>query len=256
VRAFVHRTENSNSFDGSKNIETFVGNLESETDLLNSLTGVDGVYHICPNMYPNEFVTGKALIKACRSIGVKRLIYHSVLHPQIQKMNHHWQKLLVEEALFESDLDYTILQPTVYMQNILGYRKSIVEGFYSLPYPGSSRLSMVDLMDVAEVVAIVFTESNTIGGIYELVGTGPFSQFDVVDKLTKKFGRKIEFEEIPLIDWEQTARQSTLSEYAIITLKSMFEYYSNYGLWGSSIVLTNLLGRSPTTLEQFLDREF
>jgi NAD(P)H dehydrogenase (quinone) len=256
VRAFVRHAEKMELIGETGSIEVFVGNIESETDLLRSLEGMDGVYHICPNMYPNELLTGKALIESCQTAGVKRFVYHSVLHPQIQKMNHHWQKLLVEEALFESKLDYTILQPTVYMQNILGYKNSIEKGIYPLPYPGTSRLSMVDLQDIAEVAANIFSDTSSIGGIYELVGTNAITQFEVVDQLSKITGKTIEFNEIPLGEWEQTVRKGTLSEYAIVTLKSMFEYYGLFGLWGSPKALTNLLGRKPTTLEQFLEREF
>ena len=34
-------------------------------------------------------------------------------------MPHHWNKLLVEEELIKSGLQYTILQPAIYMQNVL-----------------------------------------------------------------------------------------------------------------------------------------
>ncbi len=75
-------------------------------------------------------------------------------------MPHHRQKLLVEEKLFESGLDYSILQPSAYMQNILGYRNSIRAGSYPMPYPVSTMLSLVDLNDVAEVASNVITQSG------------------------------------------------------------------------------------------------
>ena len=34
----------------------------------------------------------------------------------------------------------------------------------------------------------------------------------------------------------------------------MFIYYEEYGLWGNPTVLTFLLNRQPTTLDQFLER--
>ena len=60
-----------------------------------------------------------AAIRAAQSAGVERFVYHSVLHPQVEIMAHHWQKMRVEEQLFESGLSFTILQPAAYMQNVL-----------------------------------------------------------------------------------------------------------------------------------------
>ena len=108
-------------------METVVGDFEVEADLNAALRGVDTIYHICPNMHPDEVGIGHAVISAAGRGGVGRLVFHSVLHPQTRGMSHHWNKLQVEELLFESGLPFTILQPCAYMQNILGYWKALVE---------------------------------------------------------------------------------------------------------------------------------
>ena len=82
-------------------------------------------------------------------------------------MPHHWKKLRVEEMLFESRLPYTILQPATYMQNLLAYWCKIhEEGIFQLPYSVETRLSMVDLNDVAQAAAIVLTEPGHVGATY------------------------------------------------------------------------------------------
>ena len=79
-------------------------------------------------------------------------------------MTHHWNKLRVEETLFESGLSYTILQPASYMQNVLGGWQAIVEhGVYAAPYSVETRMSMVDLEDIAEATAVVLTEPGHLG---------------------------------------------------------------------------------------------
>ena len=72
-----------------------------------------------------------------------------MLHPQIEAMPHHWEKMRVEEMLFAAGLDVTVLQPTAYMQNILGMARDIVEAGFRVPYPVETPLSLVDLDDVA-----------------------------------------------------------------------------------------------------------
>ena len=96
--------------------ETIVGDMRQEAVMSRAVEGVSLVYHICPNMSPYELEIGRHLISAAVPAGVDRIVYHSVLHPQIEAMPHHWAKLRVEEALFESEVGYTILQPAAYMR--------------------------------------------------------------------------------------------------------------------------------------------
>ena len=119
VRSFVHREGYESVVKALGAQEAVVGDLGDETALQGAMKGVRAVYHICPNVNPDEVIIGNSVIGAARAAGAERFVFHSVLHPQTEKMPHHWNKLRVEEALFESGLLFTILQPTAYMQNIL-----------------------------------------------------------------------------------------------------------------------------------------
>ncbi|MBI4769096.1 MAG: NmrA family NAD(P)-binding protein, partial [Chloroflexi bacterium] len=213
------------------------------------------VYHICPNMHPEEVAIGRLVIGAAREAGVGRFVYHSVLHPQAGAMPHHWNKLRVEEALFESGLPFTILQPTAYMQNLLaGWEALRQQGLYRVPYPVETRLSFVDLCDVAEAAAIVLTRAGHLGATYELAGTAPLTQTEVATALSAGPGRPVRAEAVPLDRWEAGARAAGLSDYAVETLLRMFRYYARHGLTGNPNVLRWLLGRPPATLADFVSR--
>ena len=146
VRALVYRPNQDLGVQ-----EMIVGDMRSPAIINQALHSIRSVYFICPNMNPNEFEMGQLAIGAARSAGVEHFVYHSVLHPQTEAMPHHWQKLRVEEKLFESGLPYTILQPAAYMQNILAHWSRIVaDGIYPVPYAADTRLSLVDLQDVID----------------------------------------------------------------------------------------------------------
>jgi NAD(P)H dehydrogenase (quinone) len=254
--ALVHRTE---SIPEMKNLgvdNIIVGDLQDTNQMKMALRGIDCIYLIVSNMNPDEKEICSGIINLCKSLNVKRIVYHSVLHPQVSAMPHHWQKMQVEEMLFTSSLDFTILQPTAYMQNILGYRNSINSGIYPIPYPISSKISLVDLQDVAEAAAKVITESDHTNATYELVGTSPFTQIEVSDKLSHYLNTKVIAKELSLPDWESSPSVQNMNEYTRNTLKSMFQYYADYGLAGNNHVLSWLLGRQPNTLEQFLKRDY
>jgi uncharacterized protein YbjT (DUF2867 family) len=254
VRSFVKSEEQDALVRSLGASEAFVGNLLDQNDLAKAVKGIRAVYHICPNMHPEEIRIGQIVIAACEG-GVERFVYHSVFRPQIEAMPHHWNKLRVEEMLFSSGLNFTILQPTAYMQNTLARLEEIKNlGLYRVPYSVQTRISMVDLLDVAEVAAAVLTESGYEGGTYELIGSGFFSQEEIAAYFAKVLGISVHAEEIPLAEWKAQAELSELGDYAINTLIKMFTYYDKYNFRGNLKVLESLLGRRPTSFEDFLRR--
>lgn len=256
VTAFTHKETYREELVECGANSVIIGDLRSQNDLEKALSGANAIYHICPNMTKDEYLIGKKVINACQKVGIKRFLYHSVIHPQIKSMPHHWQKLLVEEELFKSSLEYTILQPTAYMQNILGYRSTILEGKFPVPYSPQAEISLVDLRNVADAVLHVLTDLSTTYGTYEIVGTSPISQVQVAAELSAQLGKTISVEVIEKSTWENSARQSGMPEYAIETLLSMFEYYDKFGLKGSPDTLSFLLNKKPITIAQFIKDHF
>lgn len=255
VRALVRRPEQAQPVQEFGVQEVVSGDLRDPAAVGQATRGVRAVYHICPNMHPDEAAIGQIVIAAARSAGVQHFVYHSVLHPQVEAMPHHWLKMRVEEQLFESGLSCTILQPAAYMQNVLAQWNSIVQdGIYPVPYRIETRLGMVDLDDVAEAAAIVLTEAGHAGATYELAGAEALSQIEVASVLAGCLDRPVRAETVPLETWEQRARASGLGSYQIETLVKMFRYYGQYGFWGNAQVLGWLLGRPPTTFAAFCQK--
>ena len=253
VRALVRRPEQIAALQASGATEVFVGDLRNGDDLQGACQQIATLYHICPNMQPDEVQIAAGVIAAAKAQGVICLVYHSVLHPQTATMPHHWQKLQVEELLFTAGLDYTILQPAAYMQNVLASWQSIVqEGIYRVPYAASTRLGMVDLADVAQAAAIVLTTDGHSGATYELASDEWLTQDEVAQILDKVLGRAVQVAVQPRAEWQTQAQQAHLGDYAIDTLLKMFDYYERYGFCGNGRVLTWLLGRSPTKFADFV----
>jgi uncharacterized protein YbjT (DUF2867 family) len=259
VRALVHRPQQASIAVDAGAGDVIAGDMRNQA-VIDQATGaasqVRAIYHICPNMSPDELSIAQVVVRAARAAGVEHFVYHSVLHPQTEAMPHHWQKLRTEELLFETGLPYTILQPAAYMQNVLAYWDQIdQDGIYAVPYATEARMSMVDLEDLAEAAAVVLTERGHAGATYELVGVDVLSPAGVAEVLAQVLGRPVHAQAVDLEVWEQGARASGLGDYQVETLLQMFRYYERYGFWGNSHVLTWLLCRPPTTFARFAKRE-
>lgn len=256
VRGWVRRPVQQAAAREAGAASVIVGDLHDGALWAEALAEVRALYLILPNMSPDELLLGRLAIAAAQAAGGPHLVYHSVLHPQVEAMAHHWQKLRVEEALFEADLPFTILQPAAYMQNILsGWTQITTEGRYRVPYAVETRLSLVDLTDVAAVAATVLTEPGHAGAIYELCGPEALDQREVAALLAAALRRPVAAELVDRAEWATQARAVGLSEYAIETLLAMFRYYERHGFWGNPNVLRWLLGREPTSFRQFVRRQ-
>jgi NAD(P)H dehydrogenase (quinone) len=255
VRALVR----SNSYRAALNAigvhDIVAGEMDDPRAWSQAVAGTNAVYHICPNMSPKELAFARALVGAAVTHGISRVVYHSVLHPQIEAMPHHWAKLRAEEMLFGCGLDVTILQPTAYMQNSLAeWDRMVSDGIYRVPYPVDTRLSLVDLNDVAEAAALVLTEAGHSDASYELVGTAPTSQIEIAETFGHALQRAVRAEAEPIEVWNHRARDAGIGDYQRETLTKMFQAYAREGLKGNPNVLGWLLKRPPTSLAAFAAR--
>lgn len=255
VRVLVHRPEQISRMQSMGGHDVIAGDMRDRNAMDRALDGVRAMYHICPAVHPDESVIGKEMIAAALSAGVDHFVYHSVLHPQLEALSHHRQKLLVEEHLIESGLRYTIMQPAIYMQNVLEFWERIVQqGVYEAPYGIHAHLSMVDLEDVAEAASIVLTEPGHGAATYELSGTDALSAVEMAITLGQLLGRSVRAEDLPLDLWETQARSSGLGDHQVKTLSAMFRHYAENGFLGNSNVLTWVLRRPPTDFAAFVER--
>jgi len=253
TRALVRNPEQESSAKAAKALQVLSGDLLDGRVVRQALQGVEAVYLICPNVHPQEFEIGKRIIASAKTAGVTRLIYHSVLYPQIEAMPHHWQKLRVEEALVQSGMDFSILQPASYMQNLLPYwSKIITEGVYRIPYSVNANFSPVHLEDVAEVASRVLTEPGHSATIYPLAGPEILNSERMVDLIGQHLGRQIKAETQSIREWEEEARAKIMGDDQIDAFRKMFIYYDAHGLVGNPRQLQQLLQRSPKRFSDFI----
>jgi NAD(P)H dehydrogenase (quinone) len=232
-------------------VEVAVGDQRSVSDLVAALDGADAVYAIAPNVSPDEVAMGRAIVEACRRAGVPRLVFHSVVHPQLTAMPHHVDKGRVEELVVTSGLAWTILQPNAYLQNLAGYVDDLRSGRYEVPYASDARLAMVDLGDVAEVAARCLLDGLGVHATFELSGPAEVSPADVARVAAELLGRPVVAERLDPGAWA-AGPGTDLPSDTRERLLAMFRDYDAHGSPGDATVLTALLGRPPRDLRTYL----
>lgn len=255
TRALVRDVTHGAGLSQHGDVEVVVADQRVVTEVVDALEGCDAVYHIAPNVSPDEVGMGEAIIAACRQVGVRRSVFHSVVAPNETAMPHHVDKGRVEALIAATDLAWTILRPNVYLQNLDPYLDDIVAGTYAVPYGSARGLAMVDLRDVAEVAAGCFrgpAAATSIGARWELSGPELVTPDDVARVASQLTGRRVVATRRSLSGWVEEATDAGMDEETRRRLVMMFAHYDRAGSDGDAQTLRRLLGREPTGLMDYL----
>jgi uncharacterized protein YbjT (DUF2867 family) len=239
-------------------VQAVAGDMNDPNVIRRCVEGVEAVIHIGPTLHPREVAIGTGVIDAARDAGVPKFVLFSVIHPQIDDLVNHQNKLALESHLVHSRVDWTILQPQHYMQNI-DVRRVVESRFCALPYSESRTLDFVDLTDVAEVAAKVVTEDGHRWATYELSANELLSTTDIAKRIGAVAGvdiavGRLDVEEIvaTFANWKGG---DAIDDRSRNGLRRLFVYYDHYGITGNANVLTWLLGRRPNTFTDYAKRE-
>ncbi len=253
VRALVQDESKIEAAREQGAAETAVGNLRDPASLRAAAAGVDGVFHINPAFAPDEADMGVAMVEAAKAAGVPKFAFSSVIHPSISKMANHAGKRPVEEALYESGLDFTVLQPTMFMQTLTESWPNVLKsGQLSMPFSIHAKVSYVDYRDVAEAAALALTGDTLSYGTFELCAPGMVDRVEIAALMSDALGRPIEASEMPFEAWAQAAH---LPDGPVHDgMKIMDADYDRYGFpGGNALVLRAILGREPRTLRAYVE---
>ena len=218
-------------------------------DVSAALAGVDALYLVWPNFDPAEATGAPAVLRAAAEAGARRLVYHSVLRPQVRVMPHHAAKDRVEAALDAvvagTGARWRVLQPCAYADNLDGAVAAAADSGELRSAWGVERAqSFVDLRDVAGAAAVLLTEDGLDSGTFEAAGPEELTAPDVARLVGTAVGREVAAVDAPASPDEGT--------YAGRCLATMFAEYRAHGFTGSPRVLTALLGRPPRTFADHL----
>ncbi len=251
VRALVRSEDKVEAARKQGAAEAAIGDLHDEASLRRAAEGVDGVFHIGPAFAPDEAEMGVRLVEAAKAAGVRKFCFSGVIHPSLSKMRNHKAKLPVEEALYESGMDFTVLQPTMFMQNLeAGWKKVAATGKFGLPFSKRAKVSYVDYRDVAEAAALALTGDTLAYGTFELCAPGMVDRVEMAAMMSEALGKPVEAAEPAFAEWAEKAGipDGPMRE----GMETMYADYDRFGFpGGNGLVLKAVLGRQARGLREF-----
>ncbi|PCI33229.1 MAG: nucleoside-diphosphate sugar epimerase [Flavobacteriaceae bacterium] len=146
----------------------------------------------------SEILQGTNMVEAAKKANVPHFIYTSVSDAnQDTGIPHFDSKYEIEKQLVASGINYTIVAPTYFMDNIFQpYVFDAVkkEGVLKIAMPENTKLQQISAEDIGKFVAVVVNQREKMFGQRIDIAGDAISGNDVAEVLTMVLGKKVTYE--------------------------------------------------------------
>ena len=232
--------------------ETVIADFAKKETLPAALRGVESVYLVCSPI-PDLVQLESNAIDACAQAGVKHVVLNSALGAgDYDKSFPSWHRK-VEDRLRSTRLSWTILRPNSFHQNTVAYYAPSIraEGVFYASL-GASRMSYVDVRDVAAAAVVALKGAEHTGKIYEVNGPEALTSGEIAAKIAKHSARSVKYVDIPIDAQRQAMLDMGMPGWQVSALVELQQYYVSGKGGEVDSTLENLLGRSPIPMDEFL----
>jgi uncharacterized protein YbjT (DUF2867 family) len=252
VRALVRDRAKAEAVLGTK-VQLVAGDLSRPETVAAAMAGVDKLFLVTP-FHLDQIAMKSAAIQAAKQAGVKHIVMSTGIGagPDAGVEIGRWHGKNQEEVK-ATGVAYTFLKPTFFMQNMLMFAGAIREqGAFHMPL-GDSRVSWVDVRDIAQVGVVALTEAGHENKEYPITGGEAVSCAEMAAILSDVLGRAVNYVDIPLA----TAREGMIAAGMPEKLADLMNELYALGPAGHLAYVADTVemvtGHSPRTFRQFVE---
>lgn len=197
VRGVTRRTDSASARRlSAAGVEVVAADLSNETSVAQAFTGVDGAYALTTPFEDGpeaEIAQGRTILDAALAAQVPHLVFSSVADAdQHTGIPHFDSKAMVEAALAQSGLSYTIVGPSYFYDNMLGGLDAIKAGVFELPLPADAPLQQLSRRDLGRFVATVLNDPDPVRGARIDIASDEPTGRQMTAALAETLGRPVE----------------------------------------------------------------
>jgi uncharacterized protein YbjT (DUF2867 family) len=193
VRALV-RDESKAQPLADAGAEIVVGDLDKRETIERAIEGVDKVYLLTWNG-PTQAQQAKNLLEVAQRGDKPYVVRHAAWGSEKSRIIKQHDE--IDQAIQSSNLPWTLLKPTFYMQNTMMAAKTIASDGVIYWDMKDGKLAMIDARDIVDAAVAVLTGSGHEAKSYILTGPAPISFHDVAAAFSRVLGKDIKYVSVP-----------------------------------------------------------
>ena len=228
------------------NIEVVKATYDDKAALDSAFRGTTTAF-LLTSPAPESVQWNKNIIDAARKAGVKHVVRLSVMgsdkNSPVKMATWHWES---DEYLKSSGLEWTLVQPTYFMQNFLGSASTIKKdgAFYGAAKDG--KIAAIDARDIAAVAAKALTEQGHAGKTYPITGKEPLTHAEFAARVGKVIGKSVKYVDMPPDQFKAGLKSAGLQDWYAQDFVTMHQFIAQGGMATPTPTTGELLGKVRT----------
>ena len=215
-----------------------------------ALKDVSKIFLMRPPQIADPKSQVKPFIEEAKKKGVEQIVFLSLMGIEKNPIPPHYK---IEKYIRESEIPYTFLRPSFFMQNLNSTHCEDIRDRDDIFIPaGKSKSSFIDTRDIGEVGAIVLTEEEHKNKAYTLTGSEALDYYEVAKIFSEVLGRDIEYSNPSPLKFKKIMLQRGMDKDFVNVMVALY-FTTRIGMAKRvTLDLEKLLKRKPTTVKQFI----
>jgi NAD(P)H dehydrogenase (quinone) len=235
-------------------VKIAIAELDDRAAMAKALAGAKRVF-IVSGHNPNSAAQQINVIEAAKAAGAQYVVKISggraVTGPNVESVNgraHHE----IEEHLKSCGLQWCILSPGLFMQNLLGQAANIKQGKIVQPWPKDLSVALLDVRDTGALGARVLRDPGKHAGkVYSFTGVST-TYGDFANVIADVLGKPVEYTALTLEQAEQGMKARGMPDWLVTHALAI----ARAGAGGAfskenTQPIRDIVGRAPITTRQF-----
>ncbi|MCB4358271.1 SDR family oxidoreductase [Quatrionicoccus australiensis] len=232
----------------ARGVQVRVADYDQPASLAAAFAGADKLLLISANEVGRRVPQHRAVIEAATAAGVGLLAYTSILHADSSPLPLAAEHQETEALIRASGLPAVILRNGWYTENYLAGIPTALQYGVVLGSAGAGRIASAARTDYAAAAAAVLTRDDQAGHIYELAGDESYTLAELAAEIAKQSGQAVNYQNLPESEFKAALLGAGLPDFLVTLLAESDVGASKGGLFDDSRQLSQLIGRSTTSL--------
>lgn len=246
------RSDESEAKMAAKGVPSIRAELGDWPSIKTALQNVDTVF-LLSSPSPNMSSLHKGLIDRAKSSNVRKIVRLSAEPARYSEgLPMYEQHAEVDKYLMGSGLEYVILRPHYFMQNIPQMHATFMkEQQMFAQYLGNTHLPMVDARDIAKTAMAGLTSDKFNGKIHYITGPRSISFSDVANAFSKHLGKDIQYVNLSYEDQKAGLKAYGTPDMIVETVMTLFKRWSEGEDQPATSDFENITGLEATDIDKF-----
>ena len=251
VKALVRRDDVARTLRES-GVDAYLGDLDDPSTLGPAFEGVDTLW-LVTSLGPRAPENSMNALWAARQAGVRSVLRLSAIGAAHDAPTRNGRlHALSDVDVMASGMEWTILRPHFYMQNLFGAAGSIAGAGAIYLNMGESPLGMIDVRDIADVVAAILAHPEShYGQIYTPTGPESITIDSAAAAIGTAVGKKVTYVAVPPAAAQEAMIGSGLPPWFADAYVEYGEAYASG--WGDFTTddVAKVVGHAPRSINEF-----